>query len=130
MPVYVCVHTCVCVCVCRVVIPDVWLCAAVTCHLVLGEVCVVRGGDKIMCHRMGHILIDSGMVRVEHIIFLGQHIHGEAILSHQLVILGCLNEQDKFTIYSLSLYSPNLSVGADGNNYPAIICFEEKRRSR
>lgn len=36
-----------------------------------------------------HVLVDSGMVRVNHIILLGQHVHGESILGHELVLLSC-----------------------------------------
>lgn len=42
-----------------------------------------------MGQRVAHVLVDSGMVRVNHIILLGQHVHGETILGHELVLLGC-----------------------------------------
>lgn len=36
-----------------------------------------------------HVLVHSGMVRVNHIILKGQHVHGETILGHELVLLSC-----------------------------------------
>lgn len=70
-------------------IPDIWLGAAGTGDLVLGKVGVVRRGDKVVGQGPAHVLVDSGMVRVNHIILLGQHVHGETILGHELVLLSC-----------------------------------------
>lgn len=42
-----------------------------------------------------HVLVDPGVVRVQHVVLLGQHVHGEAVLGHELVLLGCREEQHK-----------------------------------
>lgn len=38
-----------------------------------------------MAERAAHVLIDSAVVRIKHIVLLRQHVHGEAIDRHQLV---------------------------------------------
>lgn len=38
---------------------------------------------------VGHVLVNSGMVRVEDIILQRQHVHGETILCHEQVLLSC-----------------------------------------
>lgn len=42
-----------------------------------------------------HVLVDPGVVGVKHVVLLGQHVHGEAVLGHELVLLGCREEQHK-----------------------------------
>jgi len=46
-------------------VPDVGLRAAVPGQLVLGEVGVVGGGDEVVRQRARHVLVNSGVLRVE-----------------------------------------------------------------
>lgn len=89
-------------CLCLARIPDVWLGAAGAGNLVLGKVSVVGRGDEVVGQRAAHVLVDSGVVRVEHIVLLGQHIHGETVLGHELVLLSC-NEWHSVPIESIVL---------------------------
>lgn len=75
-------------------LPDVGLCAAVSSQLVLGEVGVMGGRDEIVCKRVRHVLVNSGMLCVEHTVLLGQHVHGESVGSHELVLLSCTAEKE------------------------------------
>lgn len=74
-------------------LPDVWFCAAVPGQLVLGEVGVVGGGDEVVCQRLCHVLINPCMIRVKRAVFLRQHVHGETIGCHELVLLGCTGQK-------------------------------------
>lgn len=38
---------------------------------------------------VAHVLVDPAVVRVEHVVLLGQHVHGEPVLGHELVLLSC-----------------------------------------
>lgn len=87
---------------CLARIPDVWLGAAGAGNLVLGKVSVVRRGDEVVGQRAAHVLVDSGVVGVDHIILLGQHAHGETVLGHELVLLSC-NERHSVPIESIVL---------------------------
>lgn len=40
-----------------------------------------------------HVLVDPGVVGVKHIVLLGQHVHGETVLGHELVLLSCGERQ-------------------------------------
>lgn len=42
-----------------------------------------------MGQRSGHVLVHPGVVRVKHIVLLGQHVHGETIGCHVPILLGC-----------------------------------------
>ena len=42
-----------------------------------------------MGQRAAHVLVDSGVVGVHHIVLPGQHVHGESILGHEQVLLSC-----------------------------------------
>lgn len=42
-----------------------------------------------------HVLVDPGVVRVEDVVLLGQHVHGETVLGHQLVLLSCKEQQPR-----------------------------------
>lgn len=70
-------------------LPDVRLGAAGAGDLVLGQVSVVRRGDEVMGQGPAHVLVDHGVVGVEDVVLLGQHVHGEAVLGHELVLLSC-----------------------------------------
>lgn len=70
-------------------IPDVRLGAAGAGHLVLGEVGVVRRGDEVVGQRAPHVLVDPGVVGVDHVVLPGQHVHGETVLGHEEVLLSC-----------------------------------------
>lgn len=63
-------------------IPDVRLSAAGTGDLVLGKVGIVWRGDEVVGQRTCHVLVDSGMVGIKHIVLQRQHVHSETILSH------------------------------------------------
>lgn len=82
-------------------LPDVWLCAAVPCQLVLGEVCVVGGGDEVVCQWVLHVLVNPGMLWVKYTVLLRQHIHGETIGGHELVLLGCTGQKGQTQMISL-----------------------------
>lgn len=69
-------------------LPDVCLCAAVSCQLVLSEIGVMGGRDEVVCQRASHVLVNPSMLRVEHTVLLRQHVHGESIGGHELVLLG------------------------------------------
>lgn len=45
-----------------------------------------------MGQRSGHVLVHPGVVGVKHIVLQGQHVHGETVLGHELVLLGCREE--------------------------------------
>lgn len=60
----------------------------------------MRRGDEVVGQRVAHVLIDSGMFRVNHIILPGQHVHGETILGHELVLLSC-NKRQSVSIESV-----------------------------
>lgn len=79
--------------VCKSVLPDVRLRAAVSRQLVLGEVGVVRGRDEVVCQRAPHVLVNSRVVGVEHRVLPGQHVHGESVGGHELVLLGCTGQK-------------------------------------
>lgn len=79
----------------RSFLPDVRLRAAVSGQLVLGEVGVVRGRDKVVSQRLPHVLVNSGVVRVENAVLLRQHVHGESIGGHELVLLGCTGQKEQ-----------------------------------
>lgn len=55
----------------------------------------MRGRDKVVSQRLPHVLVNSGVVRVENTVFLGQHVHGESIGGHELVLLGCTRQKEK-----------------------------------
>lgn len=82
-------------------VPDVRLGAAGAGDLVLGEVGVVRRGDEVVGQGPAHVLVDPGLVGVEDVRLVGQHVHGEAALRHELVLLGCRTKstrrQTRFT---------------------------------
>lgn len=76
-------------------LPDVRLRAAVSSQLVLGEVGVVRGRDEVVSQRSPHVLVHSGVVRVENTVLLRQHVHGESVGGHELVLLGCTGQREQ-----------------------------------
>lgn len=76
-------------------LPDVRLRAAVSGQLVLGEVGVVRGRDEVVSQRPSHVLVNSGVVRVEGAVLLRQHVHGESVGGHELVLLGCTGQKEQ-----------------------------------
>lgn len=76
-------------------LPDVRLRAAVSGQLVLGEVGVVRGRDEVVSQRPSHVLVNSGVVRVESAVLLRQHVHGESVGGHELVLLGCTGQKEQ-----------------------------------
>lgn len=84
-------------------LPDVGLGAAVSSQLVLGEVGVVGGGDEVVSQRLSHVLVNSAVLGVEHTVLLGQHVHGEAVGSHELVLLGCPGEKEHTHIHTCTL---------------------------
>lgn len=79
-------------------LPNVWLCAAVPGQLVLGKVGVVGGGDVVVCQWMFHVLVNPSMFRVKHTVLLRQHVHGETIGCHELVLLGCTGQKTQTQI--------------------------------
>lgn len=50
-----------------------------------------------MGHWSGHVLINPRVVRVEHTVLSGQHVHGETVGRHELVLLGCTGPETKGT---------------------------------
>ena len=42
-----------------------------------------------MCQRAAHVLVHHVVLGVQQAVLLGQHVHGEAVGGHQLVLLGC-----------------------------------------
>lgn len=44
-----------------------------------------------------HVLVDPGVVGVKDVVLLGQHVHGETVLGHELVLLSCREKQEKST---------------------------------
>ena len=40
-----------------------------------------------------HVLVDPGVARVEDVVLLGQHVHGETVLGHELVLLSCREDR-------------------------------------
>lgn len=76
-------------------LPDVRLRAAVSGQLVFGEVGVVRGRDEVVSQRSPHVLVNSGVVRVENAVLLRQHVHGESVGGHELVLLGCTGQKEQ-----------------------------------
>lgn len=38
---------------------------------------------------VAHVLVDPAVVGVKHVVLLGQHVHGEPVLGHELVLLSC-----------------------------------------
>lgn len=83
-------------------VPDVRLSAAGAGDLVLGEVSVVRRGDEVVSQRAAHVLVDSGVVGINQIVLPGQHVHGESILGHEVVLLSCNKRQRVLRIFGLS----------------------------
>lgn len=51
------------------------------------------GGDEVVCQRVRHVLVNSGMLWVKHAVLLRQHVHGETIGRHELVLLGCTGQK-------------------------------------
>lgn len=84
----VCVQVVVLMCC----VPDIRLYAAVPGQLVFSEVGVMRRGNEVMGQGPGHILVDPCMVRVKHSILVGQHVHGETIRCHEVVLLSCTGQ--------------------------------------
>lgn len=78
-----------CLCVNVDVLPDIRLCTALAHDLVFGKVGVVGGGYKVVTERMVHILIHFAMLWIKHNILLRQHVHGEPIGCHKLVVSSC-----------------------------------------
>lgn len=79
-------------------LPDVRLRAAVSRQLVLGEVGVVRGRDEVVCQRAPHVLVNSRVVGVENTVLPGQHVHGESVGGHELVLLGCTGQKEQVQV--------------------------------
>lgn len=44
---------------------------------------------------VAHVLVDPGVVGVKDVVLLGQHVHGETVLGHELVLLSCREQQQK-----------------------------------
>lgn len=74
-------------------LPDVCLCAAVSCQLVLSEIGVVGGRDEVVCQWVFHVLVNPSVFRVENTVLLRQHVHGESVGGHELVLLGCTGQK-------------------------------------
>lgn len=74
-------------------LPDVWLCAAVSSQLVLSEVGVVGGRDEVVCQWVFHVLVNPSMFRVDYTVLLRQHVNGESVGGHELVLLGCTGQK-------------------------------------
>lgn len=55
-----------------------------------------------MTERATHVLVDSAMLWVIHIILLRQHVHGETIGCHKLVLLGCIRQNKDASQRSVS----------------------------
>lgn len=49
-----------------------------------------------------HVLVDSAVLWVIYIILLRQHVHGETIGCHKLVLLGCIRQNTDASQCSVS----------------------------
>lgn len=49
-----------------------------------------------------HVLVDSAVLWVIHIILLRQHVHGETIGRHKLILLGCKRQNKDASLRSVS----------------------------
>lgn len=49
-----------------------------------------------MAQRAAHVLVDPVVVGVDHVVLLGQHVHGEAVLGHEEVLLSCKRRSSVF----------------------------------
>ena len=98
------------VCGCSFV-PDVRLCAAGPSQLVLSEVGVVGGGDEVVCQWVFHVLVNPSMFRVQHTVLLRQHVHGETIGGHELVLLGCTGQKAQTQIIEVGELSYSEQIG-------------------
>lgn len=57
----------------------------------------MRGRDEVVRQRLSHVLVNSGVVRVENAVLLRQHVHGEPVGGHELVLLGCTGQKGEKT---------------------------------
>ena len=48
-----------------------------------------------MGQRVAHVLVHHVVLGVQEAVLLGQHVHGEAVGGHQLVLLGCTGPKRK-----------------------------------
>lgn len=66
---------------------DVGLCAAASFELVLHQVGVVGGGNKVMVERLGHVLVHFLMGGVKYKPLLLMQVHQETVFGHVLLLL-------------------------------------------
>lgn len=50
------------------------------------------GRDEVVCQWVSHVLVNPIVFRVECTVLLRQHVHGESIGGHELVLLGCTGQ--------------------------------------
>lgn len=56
----------------------------------------MRRGDEVVGQRAAHVLVDPGVVGVDHVVLPGQHVHGETVLGHEEVLLSCKKQEQCF----------------------------------
>lgn len=75
--------------------PDVGLGTARPFQLVLHQVGVMGGGDKVMVERLPHVLVNVNVGGVENQAFEMGHVLQEAVFGHVLVLLGWICAKKK-----------------------------------
>lgn len=70
-------------------LPDVAFDAALTPDLVLYQVGVVRGGDEVVAERLGHVLPQSPVLRIEDGALRGAEVHEEPVSTQRVASPGC-----------------------------------------
>lgn len=70
------------------------------------------GGDEVVCQWVFHVLVNPSMFRVQHTVLLRQHVHGETIGGHELVLLGCTGQKAQTQIIKVGelLYSEQTGI--------------------